>query len=380
MTESMLPGNVRRLEIPGGVRYVLPRRPSIGGMMFIPLGLGAVFAIVGSLVVTFTVVHPLPSAEGDLLIPKIMGFVFAGVGLILLPVGIFTGLGHIEIDLAGDHFRIISRAGFLRWTRSRPSQGLRIITAVHTPGTENDRPMTGVGGEMAMLRATWEGGSTVTVASAYPISWLSGIANDLSKRLGAAVEVVREGQYQSTAATISRQPAGSNAVLRPVADGLTLVLPPRGVWKGSAGYLSFGLLWVGMMILLNVFAYFIIREIIAYICVTVFMVVFSGVGWAMLFASINLGRRKAVLEVSAGRLTLSVHGPFAKKRHEWSLADIVRIHCGPSGRTTNGIPHMALSIQSKGEPSATHLQERDPVELRWIADVLTAELQRVKGK
>src|SRR6185436_7226780 len=155
MTETMLPGNVRRVEIPGGVRYVLPRRPSLGGMMFIPLGLGAIFAIVGSLVVTFTVFHPLPSAEGDLLIPKILGFVFAGVGLILLPVGIFLGFGHIEIELAGNRFRIVSRAGFLRWSRSRPSQGLRIVTAIHTPGMENDQPMSGVGGEWAMLRAIW---------------------------------------------------------------------------------------------------------------------------------------------------------------------------------------------------------------------------------
>jgi hypothetical protein len=382
MAEARLPGNVRRVDIPGGVRYILPRRPSIGGMLYIPLFLGMAFTLAGSGVALMTDVF---HTHSDIWIGRAFGYGFGGVGLLMLTLGTFLSFGHVEIELASGRLRIVSRAGLLRRSRSCPAQGLRIVTAINTPGEENGRPMTGDGGEIAMLRGTWEGGGTRTLASAYPMAWLTGIAQDLTERLGpsAVMEQVRPGSYRSTAST-SAQPAGSNAVLRPSPDGLTLVLPPLGIGKGSSGYLSFGLLWIAMILGMNVACYFFMTRSSflawTYVFVTVFMVLLSGVGWAMLAAAIHLGRRKAVFEAAGGRLTLTTDGPFGKKRYDWALADLVTIDCGPSGRTTNGIPHMALLIRSRGNDPVKSLEERDPVELRWVAQVLTAEVARARSK
>ena len=225
----------------------------------------------------------------------------------------------------------------------------------------------------------------MTVASAYPLSWLSAVARDLSKQLGpgAAAEVVRGDDFRTSASTPAAQPAGSNAVLRPLPEGLSLTLPPLGLRRGSGGYLSFGLLWMGMILFLDVFAYFIVRKnfgLAHYVAINVFLVLFSFVGWAMLAAAIHMARRKATFEVAGGLLKFSTDGPFGKKKHEWSLADILRIHVGPSGRTTNNIPHLALSIHGKGRDPLLALEERDPIEQRWVAGILTAEVDRAKSK
>lgn len=382
MTEELLPGNVRRIGLPGGVRYVLPRRPSIGGLLYIPFVLGIAFTLAGTWVVLLTDVY---HSHSDTWIGRGFGYGFGSIGLLMLTFGSFLSFGHLEIELLSGRLRILSRVGFLRRSRSYSTQGLRIVTALNTPGQENGRPMTGDGGEMAMLRATWDGGVTRTLASAYPMTSLSVIARDLIERLGpgAVMEQVRPGSYTSTAAS-SAQPAGSNAVLRPLPDGLTLILPPRGLRKGSSGYLSFGLLWLGMVVFLNVCTYFLMAKNTffagAYVFATVFIALFSGVGWAMLGAAIHLGRRKAVFEVGGGRLTLSTDGPFGKKRRGWTVADVLRIECGPSGRTTNNIPHMALLIRTRGNDPVKVLEERDPIELRWIADVLTRQVARAGSK
>ena len=383
MTESTLPGGVRRIEIRDGVRYVLPRRSSLGGLMYIPLVLGIVFTLAGTGVILLTDVG---HAHPDVWIGRAFGYGFGSIGVIVFHVGIFLAFGHNEIELARDRFRASTRAGIYRWTRTRRSRGLKIVTAILTPATENGRPLQGEGGQLAMLRVTWEGGATLIAASGYPISTLSAIAKDLSTRLGpgAAAEVVRGESIQTTATATSEKPAGSNAYFESMSGGLKLNLPPRGIRRGSSGYLSFGLLWIGMMIFLNVFAYFLMSGSdffkYSYIFATVFMVLFSGVGWAMIAAAIHLGRRRATLEMASGRLSLSTEGPFGKKHHGWNLGDILRIYCGPSGRTTNNIPHMALLIHAKGNDPVKSLEERDPVELKWVADVLTAELARAKSR
>jgi len=380
MAEELLPGNVRRVDIPGGVRYTLPRRPSIGGMLYIPFILGIAFTLAGTGVALMTDVF---HTHSEIWIGRAFGYGFGGIGLLVLVLGTFLSFGHVEVELASGRLRIVSRAGPLRRSRSFPAQGLRIVTALNTPGEANGRPMTGAGGELAMLRGTWEAGRTRTLVSAYPMTWLTGIARDLTPRLGAGavMEQVRPGSYSSTVAT-SSQPAGSNAVLRPSPDGLTLILPPRGIGKGSSGFLSFGLLWIAMDAGLIAVLHFMAKDsfrVMTYV-MTAIMVLFSGVGWAMLAAAIHLGRRKAVFEAAGGRLTLTTDGPFGKKRYEWALADLVHIDCGPSGHTTNGIPHMALLIRSRGNDPVKSLEGRDPVELRWVAQVLTAEVARARSK
>src|SRR5581483_9571852 len=43
------------------------------------------------------------------------------------------------------------------------------------------------------------------------------------------------------------QPPGSQIVVERFADGLTINVPPAGLWRGSHGLFAFGVLWVGFM-------------------------------------------------------------------------------------------------------------------------------------
>jgi hypothetical protein len=347
-------------------------------MFFIPLVLSVAFMGVGALLPGLL----RPETSGVEPWPIwVFGCGFALIGAALLPMGLFLPFGRLKIDLDRDVLRVRSRAGFLSWTRTRPARDLCLFSVVHTPGEVDDRPVTtGPAAELAMLRAAWGGGRTMTLASAYPIGWLTDIARGLSQILEkrGAMEGVRGGQVQATTAVPFPQPAGSNAVLNAFPEGLSLVLPPRGLRRGSSGDLSFGLLWLGVVAVLDTLAYFIVLNFIVRICITGFMILVSCVGFAMIGAAFHRARRRATLEIEGGRLRLSSDGPFGKRRREWGLREIDRIECGPSGRATNGIPHMALMIHVRGQEAVGELEERDPAELRWIAGLLTAHAARAR--
>lgn len=142
MAEQLLSGNVRVVDNQGGVRYILPRRPSVGGLLHLPFFLGVVFTLVGTAVILMTDVYPTHS---DPWVGRLFGYGFGSGGLVAWTLGSFLSFGHLEFELASGRLRVLSRAGPLRWSRSYSSEGLRIVSAIHTPGQVNGCPMTGHG-------------------------------------------------------------------------------------------------------------------------------------------------------------------------------------------------------------------------------------------
>ena len=167
----------QRLDLPDGVRYVLPRRPP-HGMLFIPLVMGVLFTIVGG-------VSALLKPPADPVLFRLLLALPCLFGALTMVMGTFLAFGHVEIEVAGGLLKVTSRAGPLTWTRRRSSQGLRLVEAIHEPGTVNGKVATrGPLAENSMLRGFWEGGSTMTLAAAFPISWTRPLAQDLMARLG----------------------------------------------------------------------------------------------------------------------------------------------------------------------------------------------------
>src|SRR5688572_15315297 len=46
------------------------------------------------------------------------------------------------------------------------------------------------------------------------------------------------GEYQ--------QPAGTSITIERFPDGVTIHVPPAGVWRGSSGFFAFALIWLGI--------------------------------------------------------------------------------------------------------------------------------------
>ncbi|HEY1375525.1 MAG TPA: hypothetical protein VGF55_01965 [Gemmataceae bacterium] len=174
------------------------------------------------------------------------------------------------------------------------------------------------------------------------------------------------------------QPAGSRVVVEDAIDGVTITVPPVGIWRAARWMLVFGLLWCAVMAL---FSSFFVRGLLAgkvagraWLPVLV-LPVFWAVGLLFLLGSINMGRRRAVLAVVGDRLLVLVKGPFGAERREWPRADLRRIDVGPSEMVVNNVPVPELHIQPVRGKMFGLLAARDPDELRWLAARLRRALK-----
>lgn len=378
-----LPGGIERREIPGGVRYLLPKRPGVALGQFIPFVFALVLSLVGVIYLWIIPERNLFTFPRDPRLSRLWGVLPLAAGGGMLMLGLFLAYGRLEIEWTPARFLVRSRAFFLSWTRSRAAGGLRILTAVQIRAGEGiATPPFDAITAMGILRASWEGGGSMHVASAYPPSWLHALAQDLAGYLGGAVTVERIGPdlFDTTESGGTPQPAGSRAVLRRNPEGLVLVLPPRGIRQGSAGYLWGGIGWLATIASLDFFCFLGMRnEFLTFIGVSGALLVFSVAGFVMIGAAIHLGRQRVTFDVSGGRLKLSIDGPFGKPRYEWDLRELDAIRCGPSGHRSNDIPTMALCIHPRMKYPEKHLEGRDPMEIRWIASVLAEEARKARG-
>jgi hypothetical protein len=183
------------------------------------------------------------------------------------------------------------------------------------------------------------------------------------------------------------KPAGSAITIERFADGVTIQVPPAGLWRGSHGLFAFALIWLA---------------ITAPICVCVgggiiagadnaqgneaiiwllplMMALFPLVGIGLLLAAINMGRRKAALAVTGGSLMVLQTGLFGSKQREWPPGEVEAIRAGPSGMTVNEKPVLELQIYDGGAEKFGVLAGRTNEELEWMAAELRAVL-KVRGR
>ena len=170
------------------------------------------------------------------------------------------------------------------------------------------------------------------------------------------------------------QPAGSVIELARFADGVTIRVPPAGLWKGSHGLFFFSLLWNGFMLIFSpaMAAGVLLDEKPEgepWIIVP-FLGIFWAVGIGMLLAAIQMGKREAALAVAGGTLMAMQIGLFGKKQREWLLSDVASIGVEPTGMEVNGVPVRELRIYDTAGNKFGLLAGRKDEELEWLAHEL----------
>jgi hypothetical protein len=177
-----------------------------------------------------------------------------------------------------------------------------------------------------------------------------------------------------------RQPTGTPVKLARFDDGLTIEVPPGGLWKGSCGLFPFAILW-------NLIVGIITTAIIAaflgsgqkqdqgLLFPIAILSVFDLVGVALLLASVNMGRRRAAIPNTGGTLMVIQTSMFGAKQRQWPAGEIEDVVAGPSGMEVNNVPVLELQILSTGNQKFGLLAGRSNDELRW----LVAELRGTLG-
>jgi hypothetical protein len=175
-------------------------------------------------------------------------------------------------------------------------------------------------------------------------------------------------------------PVGTPIMLERFPDGLTIQVPPAGLFRGSHGLFLFGLIWLVVVtfICAVLFAALIDGNMqeknVAFILPAV-MSIFWLAGLGLLLTGINMGRRKAAIAVTGGTLMVIQTGLFGSKKRDWEPGDVEGVRVGPSGMEVNDKPVLELQIYDGGAHKFGLLSGRTNEELYWIA----AELRAVLG-
>jgi hypothetical protein len=232
-----LPAEVAVIQLPGGVRYRLPRRPwgpaSLMGVCFLVSGLlGTAFLSIWLCVVG----SDLP-ANGLAVVDGMTLLLLAGGGLMLVMSlglagrGLSRLVGHGEVELRNDTLGGFGCWGPVRWGRRRPVAGL--VRFDVCDASTDDRPgrvyeVPRAATEYNRLVAVWTADAEpVELARGYPREWLVPLARDLARRCGLAIDVTEEPLPNPAGfVDLPEQPADSRLRVEPTADGLRLSLPP----------------------------------------------------------------------------------------------------------------------------------------------------------
>ena len=162
--------------------------------------------------------------------------------------------------------------------------------------------------------------------------------------------------------------------------GLTLQVPPAGVWKGSSGMFFFALIWNGFM---TVFTSGVVcgglnaenkPDETALWIFPLFISLFWAVGIGLMLGALNMGRRSAMFAVAGGNLLVMQKGLFGTKRREWPVDSITNIGLYPSGMKVNDRDVMQLQVHAAGEKLGL-LTGRDEQETR-VAGLRTSRRLR----
>jgi hypothetical protein len=380
---SLLPPEIEFSERGDVTRIRMPAR-RIGYWRLIgllPLLFGLVFAL-GPLswalrMVNFARFEPCSLMFLAFTIPFIWG------GLQLARVGLLLLAANSEVELRRDQLVSIERYGPVTWTRKLPLESVRKFVvqggAAQTPRGSAAPAFLHELAAIMVESATDK--KALLLTPGFPPKLLLPLAEELARRCNVEVEQ-REGRLEKPAIEVQqiltpedaeppvnlKQPDESDVEVEEAADGVTLKVPPAGIWEGSSGLAMFSIFWNGFMaIITGVFVFADGPKGKDLLIAIPFFGLFWAVGIGMALGAINIGRRRAVLAVVGDRLLAMQTGIFGGKRSQWQKEEILDIRSGPSGVEVNDEPVIELQIVPMKGKKFGMLSGRNEAELRWLA-------------
>jgi len=170
----------------------------------------------------------------------------------------------------------------------------------------------------------------------------------------------------------AKQPAGTAITIERFQDGVTIQVPPAGLWKGTRGLFAFAVLWIGFM---APFTLCMGGAILggqqvqkgneAVWVLPLLLSVFWSVGIILLLVALNMGKRRAALAVTGGSLMVLQTGLFGTKQRAWGPGEVDSIRAAPSGMEVNEVAILELQIDGSGG------------KFRLLAGRTDAELERI---
>ena len=175
-------------------------------------------------------------------------------------------------------------------------------------------------------------------------------------------------------------------------DSLTLIVPPRGVFRGSHGILTFPIVWVIITIVLTgVFSFVLFPPPQPQPGQQGGLVIFALVGgcfglailgmWAiavlLVATAIDRGRRRAIIDIVApatqdAAVLITIKRLFKTEQHQWLTADLASIKAAISDEQVDEKIFYEVRIQPKEGNPESFFSGRPKEEVEWIAAVLRA--------
>lgn len=396
-------------DLPDGVRYHLPPVDRSPAAAIAPIFIGLILicvALFGPMGVTRGWNFGSTASIIGTLVGFLFGLPFLGMGLLFVAVGVFTAVGHMEVELRGQRLRGVWRIGALRFGRWVAVDEIKSFE-IKRPEARRERSPSLRNPRLAAER---EGKKDVIITYG-DRPHLRELAADLSRRCGLAIPdkllrddeppIEEEPDFDDTddggelheEAVIERstdvagsapavtfevpvQPAGSKAILTRNADGITIEFPKRGFQGGARSLLVFSIIWTSIV---GVIVLFILTLSSSNkptpVPATLFLGVFLLIGVGVLLGAISVAKRRAVIDVVSGAVLVTTQGLRGVKTWQCEPDILTDIRVGPSGTTVNDKPVLELQIHRSTGDHAGFLAWRDDDELRWAA----AELRVAAG-
>lgn len=394
MSEA-LPSEIEVNELAGGAYYRLPRRQLGGfrwlGVFLVLFGLFFAGAAIAWKVFMVGIFWGGGNNAFDWIgiLFALLGIPFVLAGLAVVGAGLAILIGRSEIEVQDGRLRGIERVGPFHYSWKRPIDQIRqLVVSASNARVNGKRVTSGSLAEMSAIKVECKEAGPILLAPGYPRSWLGPLANDLSRRCSlqeptaasepaAAVPVVEEEPEEESARFIEReeQPVDSLVTLEQDATGVTLTVPPAGVWRGSSGFFVFGLIWCGIIGGISLIYLFAGAAKEGGWVLVLVLGLFWLTGFGLLLGGLNMGKRRAVLAVVSNRLLILQTGIFGSKRREWSKEELSHVDVGPSGIEVNDVPVLELQVFPKEGSKLGLLAGRGNDELYWLATMLRKALK-----
>jgi hypothetical protein len=384
--QGSFPYLVRGEYVDGEVRFELPARSLRAlrwfGALLIGFGLLFAWAPAGNLWEALVQWREGRAGRGSAAFALFeLPFLIAGCIPILL--GLLVLFGRCTVGWRSGELRVTERLGPFCWTRQMPGAAVARLEVSSARSRTSGAPLREIAG-FAALAVQFADGSRRLLVLGYPKDLLLQLARQLREYLGGSVVATAIGDVErlesipvAEPGNLLAQPEGSEVAVEGGTDRLRLVVPPAGVWRGSKGLFLMALFWCGMMLVLTLGFAVIGPDQTAGTPWFVWLLLlgFWLIGAWLLAASVNMGRRSAILEAERGRLRVQVRGIFGERDWEWQQAELAALRVGESGMEVNDVPVLELQVHPQVGNKVGLLSGRDEQELRWMAARLRAVLE-----